>query len=89
MYTKGCSVNRCGTCIMRNSSFPPQSPSIRQRKETGLLLLPDATVPFSSEDVRDFRTSGCPNKFSAEVADLLIKIGYEYFMSYESLFDWC
>jgi len=26
----------------------------RQRKETGLLLLPDATVPFSSEELRDF-----------------------------------
>eukprot|EP00913_Durusdinium_trenchii_P025691 g24112.t1 len=26
----------------------------RQRKETGLLLLPDATVPFSNQELRDF-----------------------------------
>ena len=43
------------------SDFPNRPPRFRpfirrQRKETGLLLLPDATVPFSSEDVAKKKT---------------------------------
>ena len=53
--------------------------SQRQRKETGLLLLPDATVPFSSEEWIDRKKNGIVLRFNQSELEIKIRLkGYDF-----------